>query len=88
MLAGPGVENPMAVVVITTFDLDEYVHGALKAGARGFLLKDAGPELLIQAIHAAANGDALIAPNVTVRLLSAFADRPPGARRPPSRSTR
>ncbi|ROS23777.1 response regulator transcription factor [Cellulomonas sp. PhB150] len=73
VLAGPGVENPMAVVVITTFDLDEYVHGALKAGARGFLLKDAGPELLTQAVHAAANGEALIAPNVTVRLLSAFA---------------
>ena len=45
-LAGPGVEDPMAVVIITTFDLDEYVLGALKAGARGFLLKDAGPELL------------------------------------------
>ena len=59
--------------MITTFDLDEYVHGALKAGARGFLLKDAGPELLTQAIHAAAGGDALIAPNVTVRLLAAFA---------------
>ena len=73
-LAGPDVEDPMAVVVITTFDLDEYVHGALKAGARGFLLKDAGPDLLTQAIHAAANGEALIAPNVTVRLLAAFAD--------------
>lgn len=77
-LAGPDVEDPMAVVVITTFDLDEYVHGALKAGARGFLLKDAGPELLAQAIHAAANGEALIAPRVTVRLLSAFADLRPG----------
>ena len=73
-LAGPDVEDPMAVVVITTFDLDEYVHGALKAGARGFLLKDAGPELLTQAIRAAANGEALIAPKVTVRLLAAFAD--------------
>jgi len=72
-LAGADVEDPMAIVIITTFDLDEYVHGALKAGARGFLLKDAGPELLVQAIHAAANGDALIAPSVTVRLLSAFA---------------
>ena len=72
-LAGPDGVDPMAVVVITTFDLDEYVHGALKAGARGFLLKDAGPELLIQAIQAAANGEALIAPNVTVRLLAAFA---------------
>jgi len=73
-LAGPDVADPMAVVVITTFDLDEYVHGALKAGARGFLLKDAGPALLVQAIHAAANGDALIAPNVTVRLLKTFAN--------------
>ena len=73
-LAGPDVADPMAVVVITTFDLDEYVHGALKAGARGFLLKDAGPELLIQAVRAAANGDALIAPNITIRLLAAFSE--------------
>jgi DNA-binding NarL/FixJ family response regulator len=72
LLAGPDVQQPIAIVVLTTFDLDEYVHGALKAGARGFLLKDAGPELLIQAIHAAANGDALIAPNITVRLLATF----------------
>jgi DNA-binding NarL/FixJ family response regulator len=57
-LAGPDVADPLAVVVITTFDLDEYVHGALKAGARGFLLKDAGPDLLTQAVHAAADGDA------------------------------
>jgi DNA-binding NarL/FixJ family response regulator len=74
LLAGPDVESPMAIVVITTFDLDEYVHGALKAGARGFLLKDAGPELLVQAMHCAANGDALIAPSVTARLLAAFSD--------------
>ena len=74
-LAGPEVADPMAVVVITTFDLDEYVLGALRAGARGFLLKDAGPALLVQAIHAAANGDALIAPNVTRRLLETFVDR-------------
>lgn len=73
-LAGPDVDSPMPVVVITTFDLDEYVHGALKAGARGFLLKDAGPELLVQAIESAARGDALIAPSVTVRLLETFAD--------------
>ena len=81
LLAGPGVEDPLAVVVITTFDLDEYVHGALKAGARGFLLKDAGPELLVQAMQAAARGDALIAPNVTVRLLATFAG--PGDGQPP-----
>ncbi len=73
LLAGPHVEDPLPIVIITTFDLDEYVHGALKAGARGFLLKDAGPDLLAQAIHAAANGDALIAPSVTARLLAAFA---------------
>jgi len=73
-LAGADVDDPPAVVVITTFDLDEYVHGALKAGARGFLLKDAGPALLTQAIHAAARGDALIAPSITARLLAAFAD--------------
>lgn len=77
ILAGPGVENPMAVVVITTFDLDEYVYAALRAGARGFLLKDAGSALLGQAIRAAADGEALIAPNVTVRLLEAFAEQRP-----------
>ncbi|CAN5630902.1 response regulator transcription factor [soil metagenome] len=74
-LAGPNVDDPLAIVVITTFDLDEYVHGALKAGARGFLLKDAGPDLLVQAVRAAAAGDALIAPSITVRLLESFADR-------------
>jgi DNA-binding NarL/FixJ family response regulator len=78
-VAGPTVEDPLAVVVVTTFDLDEYVYAALRAGARGFLLKDAGPALLAQAIHAAANGDALIAPGITTRLLKAFADAGPGA---------
>ena len=73
LLAGPDVSEPMAIVMITTFDLDEYVHNALRAGARGFLLKDAGAELLAQAIRAAANGDALIAPSITARLLSTFA---------------
>jgi DNA-binding NarL/FixJ family response regulator len=81
-LAGPDVDDPLAIVVVTTFDLDEYVHGALKAGARGFLLKDAGPELLVQAIRAAANGDALIAPSVTARLLAAFSH--PLSARPPA----
>lgn len=87
ILAGAGVENPMAVVVITTFDLDEYVYGALRAGARGFLLKDAGSALLGQAIRAAAGGDALIAPNVTVRLLKAFAQRSGPGREPPAQPT-
>jgi DNA-binding NarL/FixJ family response regulator len=80
-LAGPDVDDPLVVVVITTFDLDEYVYGALKAGARGFLLKDAGPALLTQAIHAAALGDALIAPSITARLLASFARTDP--REPP-----
>ena len=72
ILAGDAAD-PLAIVVITTFDLDEYVYAALKAGARGFLLKDAGPTLLADAVRAAAAGDALIDPSVTVRLLEAFA---------------
>lgn len=78
-IAGPEVEDPLAVVVITTFDHDDYVYAALKAGARGFLLKDAGPELLSEAIRAAAAGDALIAPSVTSRLLTKFAETPASA---------
>jgi len=81
-LAGAEVDDPLAVVVITTFDLDEYVYGALKAGARGFLLKDAGPELLVQAIQAAARGYALIAPNVTARLIATFSNSRAGMPRP------
>lgn len=72
-LAGADIDDPIPIVIITTFDRDEYVYGALKAGARGFLLKDADQELLVQAIHAAATGDALVAPKVTARLLQAFA---------------
>jgi DNA-binding NarL/FixJ family response regulator len=79
-LAGPTVDDPLAVVVITTFDLDEYVYAALRAGARGFLLKNAGADMLAQAVHAAANGDALIAPSVTARLLDTFASNGPTAR--------
>ncbi|MGJ5833635.1 response regulator [Streptomyces ossamyceticus] len=78
LVAGPGVADPLAVVVITTFDLDEYVYGALRAGARGFLLKDTGPDLLAQAVRSASDGEALIAPSVTVRLLQAFSDLPAG----------
>ncbi len=77
LLAGPDVRDPVAVVVITVFDLDEYVYAALRAGARGFLLKDAGAALLSQAVRAAAAGDALIAPGVTRRLLDTFAGRRP-----------
>lgn len=73
VLAGPGVDNPMRVVIVTTFDLDEYVYGALRAGATGFLLKDSGPTLLVEAIRAAVTGDSLISPSVTVRLLQHLA---------------
>ncbi|MEU4639381.1 response regulator transcription factor [Micromonospora sp. NPDC023814] len=68
-LAGPGVVDPLRVVVVTTFDLDEYVYGALRGGAVGFVLKDAGPALLVEAVRAASVGDALISPSVTLRLL-------------------
>lgn len=81
-LAGPDVADPLPVVVITTFDLDEYVYAALRAGARGFLLKNAGATLLREAVHAAARGDALIDPNVTVRLIEAFAGTAPAAGEP------
>ncbi len=71
-LAGPDVSDPLRVVVVTTFDLDEYVHAALANGAAGFLLKDAGPALLLEAVRAAARGDVLVSPSVTVRLLAHF----------------
>ncbi|SFW54350.1 response regulator [Amycolatopsis australiensis] len=71
-LAGPDVADPLKVVVVTTFDLDEYVHTALRNGASGFLLKDAGPALLIEAVRAADRGDALVSPQITVRLLKHF----------------
>ena len=78
-LAGPEVADPLAVVVITTFDLDEYVYAALRAGARGFLLKDAGTVMLAQAVRAAADGEAMIAPSITARLLRTFAGSGPAA---------
>ncbi|HEX6446771.1 MAG TPA: response regulator transcription factor [Streptosporangiales bacterium] len=68
-LAGPRAVDPMRVVVVTTFDLDEYVYTALRNGACGFLLKDSGPALLVEAVRAAVAGDTLISPSVTVRLL-------------------
>jgi DNA-binding NarL/FixJ family response regulator len=72
-LAGPGVSDPLRVVIVTTFDLDEYVYGALRAGAVGFILKTAGPALLAEAVRAASTGDALISPSITVRLLKHLA---------------
>lgn len=65
------------VLVLTTFDLDEYVHAALRAGASGFLLKNTTPELLVEAIGVVAAGEAMLAPTVTRRLIRAFSDLPP-----------
>ena len=72
-LAGDGVQDPVRVLILTTFDLDEYVLSALRAGASGFLLKDVPPEDLVDAIKVVAAGDALLAPSVTRRLLDRFA---------------
>ena len=72
------------VVMLTTFDLDDYVYEALRAGASGFLLKDSPRADLVAAVRAAAAGDALLAPSVTRRLIEAFAHRPPEATPSPS----
>jgi DNA-binding NarL/FixJ family response regulator len=73
------------VVMLTTFDMDEYVYEALEAGASGFLLKDVEPELLVAGIHAVQSGDSLLAPSVTRRMIESFLAAPrvrdPGARR-------
>ena len=78
-LAGPGVEDPLKVLILTTFGLDEYVVEALRAGASGFLLKDAPTEDLVEAIKIVASGDALLAPSITRRLLDRVASRLPPA---------
>jgi DNA-binding NarL/FixJ family response regulator len=80
-LAGPDVPDPVKVVILTTFDLDEYVFEALRAGASGFLLKDLRRDDLVHAIRVVAAGEALLAPSVTRRLIEDFSHRPvPGAR--------
>ncbi|MFD2796604.1 response regulator [Promicromonospora vindobonensis] len=84
-LAGPDVADPLRVVIVTTFDVDEYVYGALRWGAVGFVLKDAGPTLLVEAVRAAHVGDALVSPSVTVRLLRHLTASPAGA---PGRKSR
>jgi DNA-binding NarL/FixJ family response regulator len=76
---------PPRVVILTTFDLDDYVYDALRAGASGFLLKDAPRGDLIAAVRVAASGEALLAPSVTRRLIEAFARRPPEATPSPAR---
>ena len=78
-LAGPGVEDPIKVLILTTFGLDEYVVESLRAGASGFLLKDAPPEDLVEAIKIVAGGDALLSPSITRRLLDRVASRLPSA---------
>ncbi len=69
--------SPARILVLTTFDLDEYVHAAIRAGASGFLLKDVTPAKLLEAIRVVAAGDALLAPSVTRRLLERFASTLP-----------
>jgi DNA-binding NarL/FixJ family response regulator len=79
LLAGPTVPDPVPVLVITTFDLDEYVFGALLAGARGFLLKDVSPAALLDAVRAVARGDSVVAPRATALLVSAYVSATPDA---------
>jgi DNA-binding NarL/FixJ family response regulator len=81
-LAGPDVDDPIKVVILTTFDLDEYVFEALRAGASGFLLKDVRREDLVRAVRVVAAGDALLAPSITRRLVEDFARRPAPATPP------
>jgi DNA-binding NarL/FixJ family response regulator len=78
------LEHPVAVVMLTTFDLDAYVYDALRAGASGFLLKDTLPEDLVAAIRVVARGDALIAPGITKRLIEQFARSAPASTPPPA----
>ncbi|MFI2486908.1 response regulator [Promicromonospora kroppenstedtii] len=75
LLAGAGVERPVKVLVVTTFNLDEYVYEALRAGASGFLLKDAPAGQLLQGIRTVASGAALLAPEVTRQLVGRYAAR-------------
>ena len=72
-----GKEEGPRVLILTTFDLDEYVYEALRVGASGFLLKDTPPEQLVDAIHVVANGDALLSPVITRRVIEEFVRRPP-----------
>ena len=72
------------VLMLTTFDLDEYVYEAMKAGASGFLLKDAPRDQLVDAVRSVAAGDALLAPALIRRLIEDFVRRPAARRRPPA----
>jgi DNA-binding NarL/FixJ family response regulator len=81
-IVGEHADPAARVLILTTFDLDEYVYGALRAGASGFLLKDATPEELLHAVGVVAAGESLLAPSVTSRLIDEFARRPLPASRP------
>ncbi|MDT7547117.1 MAG: hypothetical protein QOE99_3227 [Actinomycetota bacterium] len=72
-----GRDDGLRVIMLTTFDMDEYVYDALRAGASGFLLKDVPPEQLVDGIRAVVSGDALLSPVVTRRLIEVYLDRPP-----------
>ena len=85
LITGGDRTGPPRVVMLTTFDFDDYVYEALRSGASGFLLKDAPRHDLIAAIKVAAAGNALLAPSVTMRLIDAFARRPPETLPAPSR---
>jgi DNA-binding NarL/FixJ family response regulator len=80
-LLGDDGAAAVKVVMLTTFDMDEYVYDALRAGASGFLLKDVPPEQLVDGIRAVASGDALLAPSVTRRVIEEFVRRPPDSLR-------
>ena len=75
-IIGAGLNPEPRIIILTTFDLDEYIYAAIRAGASGFLLKDAPPDDLLRAIRIVATGDALLAPSVTRRLIEEFASRP------------
>jgi DNA-binding NarL/FixJ family response regulator len=77
-----GADPPPRVLVLTTFDLNEYVYDALRAGASGFLLKDVPPEQLVAGVHVVAHGEALLAPAITKRLIEEFATKAPAAAAP------
>jgi DNA-binding NarL/FixJ family response regulator len=79
-----GKEEGPRILILTTFDLDEYVYEALRVGASGFLLKDTPPEQLVDAIHVVANGDALLSPVITRRVIEEFVRRPPDSIRKPA----
>jgi DNA-binding NarL/FixJ family response regulator len=77
------IADPPAVIMLTTFDMDEYIYAALRAGASGFLLKDVPPEQLVDGIRAVVSGESLLSPSITRRMIEVYLERPPAG--PPSR---